>query len=48
MQAKEATQALLTQINTVKKSILARAFRSELGANHPTEERDVKLLKCIP
>ena len=44
-QAKEAAEAVLDQIETIKKSILARAFRGELGTNDPTEESAVELLK---
>ena len=44
-QAKEAAEAVLDQIDLMKKSILARAFRGELGTNDPSEESAVKLLK---
>ena len=37
-QAKEAAEAVLSQIDTMKKAILARAFRGELGTNNPKEE----------
>ncbi len=43
-QAKEAAEAVLNQIETMKKSILARAFRGELGTNDPTEESAAALL----
>lgn len=46
-QAKEAAEAVLDQINLMKKSILARAFRGELGTNDPNEESAVELLKRI-
>lgn len=46
-QAKEAAEAVLAQIDTMKKAILARAFRGELGTNDPTEENAVDLLKTI-
>lgn len=46
-QAKEAAEAVLDQIELMKKSILARAFRGELGTNDPTEESAVELLKQI-
>lgn len=36
--AKETAEAVLDQIDTMKKAILARAFRGELGTNDPTEE----------
>lgn len=44
-QAKEAAEAVLDQIDTMKKSVLARAFRGELGTNDPAEESAVELLK---
>jgi len=37
-QAKSAAEQVIGQINTMKKAILARAFRGELGTNDPTEE----------
>ena len=43
--AKEAAEAVLDQIDLMKKSILARAFRGELGTNDPSEESAVELLK---
>ena len=46
-QAKEAAEAVFDQINLMKKSILARAFRGELGTNDPSEESAVELLKRI-
>ena len=46
-QAKEAAEAVLTQIDTMKKAILARAFRGELGTNNPAEESAMELLKTI-
>lgn len=45
--AKEAAEAVLDQIDLMKKSILARAFRGELGTNDPNEESAVELLKEI-
>ena len=44
---KEAAEAVLDQIDLMKKSILDRAFRGELGTNDPSEESAVKLLKQI-
>ena len=44
-QAKEAAEAVLEQIDLMKKSILARAFRGELGTNDPREESSIELLK---
>lgn len=46
-QAKEAAEAVLEQIDLIKKSILARAFRGELGTNDPTEESAVGLVRNI-
>ena len=46
-QAKEAAEAVLDQIDIMKKSILARAFRGELGTNDPAEESAVELLKSV-
>lgn len=46
-QAKEAAEAVLDQIDLMKKSILARAFRGELGTNDPSEESAVELLKKV-
>lgn len=43
--AKEAAEAVLEQIDLMKKSILARAFRGELGTNDPSEESAAELLK---
>lgn len=44
-QAKEAASTVLAQIDTMKKAILARAFRGELGTNDPAEEWAGELLK---
>ena len=46
-QAKEAAEKVLEQIDLIKKSILARAFRGELGTNDPSEESAVELLKQV-
>ena len=46
-QTKESAKTVLDQIDLMKKSILARAFRGELGTNDPTEESAVELLKKI-
>ena len=43
-QAKEAAEGVLDQIDLIKKAILARAFRGELGTNDPCEESAVELL----
>lgn len=44
-QAKEAAEKVLDQIDLIKKAILARAFRGELGTNDPSEESAVELVK---
>lgn len=44
-QTKKAAEKVLDQIELMKKSILARAFRGELGTNDPSEESAVELLK---
>ena len=44
-QAKEASVTVLEQIDLIKKSILARAFRGELGTNDPAEESALELIK---
>lgn len=46
-QAKEVAEAVLEQIDLIKKSILARAFRGELGTNDPAEESAVELVRNI-
>ncbi len=46
-QAKEAAEAVLSQIDTMKKAILARAFRGELGTNDPAEESAAELIKTV-
>lgn len=46
-QAKESAEGVLEQIDLIKKAILARAFRGELGTNGPSEESAVELLKVI-
>lgn len=47
-QTKEAAEVVLDQIDLMKKSILARAFRGELGTNDPSEESAVELIKqCV-
>ena len=45
--AKETAEAVIEQIDTMKKAILARAFRGELGTNDPDEESAVELLKQV-
>lgn len=46
-QAREAAEGVLEQIDLMKKAILARAFRGELGTNDPREESAVELVKTI-
>ena len=46
-QAKDAAEGVLEQIDLIKKSILARAFRGELGTNDPSEESAADLLKVV-
>lgn len=45
--AKEMAEDVLEQVEIIKKSILAKAFRGELGTNDPNEESAVALLKTI-
>ena len=45
-QAKDIARQVIDQIDTMKKAILARAFRGELGTNDPTEESAEGLLKA--
>lgn len=44
-QAKEAAEGVMEQIDLIKKAILARAFRGELGTNDPSEESAQELMK---
>lgn len=44
-QAKDTAQKVLEQIDLIKKAVLARAFRGELGTNDPNEESAAELLK---
>ena len=46
-QAQSAVETVLTDIDTLKKSILARAFRGELSTNDPKEENAVEMLKTV-
>ena len=46
-QAKEASVFIIEEIDVMKKSILAKAFRGELGTNNPMEESSTELLKQI-
>ena len=44
-QAQSAVETVLADIDTLKKSILARAFRGELGTGDPEDERAEELVK---
>ena len=44
---KENAKDVQEKIDLMKKSILAKAFRGELGTNNPEEESAVELLKTI-
>lgn len=46
-QVKETAEAVIEQIDTMKKAILARAFRGELGTNDLSEESAIELLKRV-
>lgn len=46
-ESKQAAEVVIDQIDTMKKAVLARAFRGELGTNDPEEENAVELLKEI-
>ncbi|MDD7147101.1 MAG: restriction endonuclease subunit S [Lachnospiraceae bacterium] len=45
--AKEAAESVIDSIELMKKSILAKAFRGELGTNIENEESSIELLKSI-
>lgn len=47
MKVKDTAEAVIDQIDTMKKSVLARAFRGELGTNDPAEESAMELLKSV-
>lgn len=46
-QSKQVAESVIDQIDAMKKAILARAFRGELGTNDPEEESAVEMLKQI-
>ena len=46
-EAKETAEVVIGQIDTMKKAILAHAFRGELGTNDPSEESAIELLKQV-
>ncbi len=47
LKVKETAEQVIDQIDSMKKSILARAFRGELGTNDPADEPAIELLKRI-
>ena len=46
-EAKASAEKVIDRVDTMKKSILARAFRGELGTNDPADESAEELLKRI-
>ena len=46
-QAYSIAQNAITQIDLIKKSILARAFRGQLATNNPADEPAIELLKRV-
>lgn len=46
MKVKGLSEAVISQIDTMKKAVLARAFRGELGTNDLEDESAAELLKC--
>ncbi len=46
-QTKNIAETVINQIDIMKKSILSRAFRGELGTNNPDGENAAELLKKI-
>ena len=46
-QAVSIIEEVIDQIDLMKKSILAKAFRGELGTNDSKEESSIELLKSI-
>jgi len=44
---KEIAEQVITKIDSMKKAILARAFRGELGTNDPNDESAIELLRRI-
>lgn len=47
LQVKETAEQVIDQIDTMKKTILSRAFRGELGTNDPADESAEELLKQV-
>lgn len=46
-QANELSENALAKIDLIKKAILARVFRGELGTNNPADEPAIELLKRV-
>ena len=46
-QSQSVVETVLADIDTLKKTILARAFRGELSTNDPQEENAVEMLKLL-
>ena len=46
-QSKKLAETVINQIDVMKKAVLARAFRGELGTNDLTEEAAIEVLKLI-
>jgi len=46
-QVKESAEEVIDRIEVMKKAILSRAFRGELGTNNPSDESATELLKQI-
>lgn len=46
-QSKEKAEMVIKQVDIMKKAVLARLFRGNLGTNDPTEESAIELLKMI-
>ncbi len=46
-QANDAAKMLIEQVDFMKKAILVKAFRGELGSNDPSEESSIELLRQI-
>lgn len=46
-EAKQSAESVIEQIDLMKKSILSKAFRGELGTNNPNDESAEELLKKI-
>lgn len=44
---KQNAEIVIEQIDTMKKAILSRAFRGELGTNNSNEESSIELLKTV-